>query len=474
MTAPAGQANPFAEFLARYENDPVLFVREVLGGEPFPDQLELLEAYGRRDRRIAKRSGHGVGKTTSIAWCLVHHAVCRFPQKAVVTAPTTKQLFDALYAETVSWFRKLPPALQNLYEIKAESIELKSAPTDSFISFRTSSADRPEALAGVHSAWVLLICDEASGIPQAIYEAAVGSMSGHNAATILCGNPVRTSGLFFDVFHKPEVMAQWTRLHVSCIGHPNVSLDFMAQVAATYGEGSNAWRVRVEGEFPKGEANTVIPWELLEAALKRDVRPLQVRPIWGLDVGLNQDPSSLAKRQGNCLSEKTIEFKADDDLMKVVTWVKGHWDSTLPSQRPTEINVDAIGMGAGVAHRLMELGLPARSINVSEIAGRPGFPRLRDDAWWRGREWFAKRDVNLADDQLLAAELARPTYDGTPGGKLQVESKKKTRQRTKTKSPNRADAFLLTLISEAVTANGEPAAPLSQQQPIKRVIKGLV
>ncbi len=482
--AGAPQANPFDEFLERYADNPVLFVQEVLGADPFPDQIELLEAYGRRERRIAKRSGHGVGKTTCLAWCLVHHAVCRFPQKAVCTAPTTKQLFDALYAETVTWFGMLPQDLQNAFEVKAESIVLRSAPTESFISFRTSSAERPEALAGVHSAWVLLIPDEASGIPEAIYESAVGSMSGHNATTILCGNPVRTSGLFFDVFNKPEVMDQWVRLHTSCEGHPNVSPDFMEQVKATYGEDSNAYRVRVLGEFPRAEANTVIPYEWIETSYAREVKPIFVRPIWGLDVGLSQDPSALAMRRGNVLERPTEEFKADDDLMRVVAWVKSHWDGTLPSQRPTSINVDAIGMGAAVAHRLQELQLPARAINVSEVAAmNHRFPRLRDELWWKGREWFQKKDCLLGGtdgngkawkDDKLGAELSRPTYADTPSGKIQVEPKKLTKKRTKTRSPNRADAFLLTFASEAITMSGEPNEPLSMQQPIRRVIKGMV
>jgi hypothetical protein len=82
--------------------------------------------------------------------------------------------------------------------------------------------------------------------------------------------------------------------------------------------------------------------------------------------------------------------------MRVVGWVKGHWDRTLPSDRPSEINIDGIGMGAGVAHRLAELGLPARSINVSESGSMSAqFDRLRSELWWKGREWFQKRDCNL-------------------------------------------------------------------------------
>lgn len=484
--------------MLRYRGDPVLFVREVLGvgddifavvvdGEfagqkiqvqgIFPNQLELLEAYGRRDRRIAKKSGHGTGKSTSLAWAIVHHNVCYFPQKTAVTAPTKQQLFDALYAETVSWFGKLPPTIRDLFEIKSESIHLRAAPTESFTTFKTASPEKPEALAGVHSDFVLLIGDEASGIPESNFEAASGSMSGKEAITILAGNPVRTSGMFFDVFNKPEMAADWTRISVSCVGHPNVSADFLRQMKNQYGEDSNAYRVRVLGEFPLAESNTIIPYELAATALNRDVKPAPVRPIWGVDVGIDHDPAAIAKRKGNVLTEPTEEYRPDGDPMKVVAWVKGHWDRTLPSDRPSDINVDSIGIGVGVAYRLMELGLPARAVNVSELPSmRDQFPRLRDEGWWKGREWLQKRDCNLCGDQELVAELVRPLYDTTVSGKIQVESKKATKKRTKKPSPNRADAFLLTFASEAVTASGASGTTKTAawNQPLERHIGGIV
>lgn len=464
--------NPYHQWLERYQLQPVLFVQEVFGVEPDAWQREVLEAYGsRRHRRMSIRSGHGVGKTTVLAWIILHHALTRFPQKTVCTAPTTAQLFDALMAETKAWLKKLPPGLQEMYEIKADRVELVAAPEESFIAFRTSSPEKPEALAGVHSDHVLLVADEASGIPEAIYEAASGSMSGHNALTILAGNPVRTSGLFFDTHNNADIAKMWWLKHVSCHDSPRCTPDFFADMNARYGEGSNAYRVRVLGEFPLAEANVVIPYELLHAALDRDVRPAMVRPIWGLDVGLSQDPSALCKRRGNVLEEKTKEFRCDDDLMKAVAWVKAEWDATPKPDRPSEINVDFIGLGAGVAARLRELGLPARGINVAETAAmNDQFARVRDELWWRGREWFSKRDCNIAGDELLARELSRPTYEPMPSGKTKVEAKKDTKKRTKTRSPNRADAFLLTLASDAITAAGTDPAPTSWAAPLERDI----
>src|SRR5881394_2118330 len=166
-TANAG-VNVFKQFLVLYSADPVLFVREVPGAEPDPAQAAILQAYAQGHRRIAVRSGHGIGKSTVASWALIHHLLCRHPSKAVVTAPTTAQLFDALFAELKRWCDRLPPMLKELIEVKSERIELKATPESAFISARTSRAEQPEALQGIHSEFVLLIADEASGIPESV------------------------------------------------------------------------------------------------------------------------------------------------------------------------------------------------------------------------------------------------------------------------------------------------------------------
>src|SRR5438876_4543528 len=139
MTAPA-VVNPMLDWLDRYADHAELFVREVLG---FPNELEqaqgkdiypwqrdVLAAYDRGEPRIAIRSGHGVGKTTVLAWLLWHRILCRYPQKTAVTAPSEKQLFDALWAEFRTWGLRLPPAIQSLVEVKAATAELKAAPSE--------------------------------------------------------------------------------------------------------------------------------------------------------------------------------------------------------------------------------------------------------------------------------------------------------------------------------------------------------
>ena len=191
----SGKNNIFSEFIEKYKSDPVRFVREILLEEPDPWQIELMEAT-LTERLCAVKSGHGIGKSTCCAWLMLHHMLCFYPQKTVCTAPTAAQLFDALFAELKSQLLRLPPALQQLFEVFSERITLKSDPSGSFCSARTARQENPDSLQGIHSSNVLLICDEASSVANAIFEAAGGSLSTPNSKLIMVGNPTKSEGYF--------------------------------------------------------------------------------------------------------------------------------------------------------------------------------------------------------------------------------------------------------------------------------------
>lgn len=466
------ERTPLDDFIDRYYSDPVLMVREVFGKEPMSYQIEVMEQVAKGTRQISIRSGHGVGKTATLSWLIVWFMLTRYPQKTVCTAPTTGQLYDALMAETRGAIQELPEQLQLLFNIGAESIELKAAPDKSFVSFRTSRPETPEALQGVHAENVLLIVDEASGIHEKVFEAARGSMSGHNAITILAGNPVRGSGLFFDTHKKPEVAKRWYRVHVSCLDTPLVSKNYAQEMAEQYGEESNVYRVRVLGEFPAADDDTVIPLELAEAALNRDVAAIKdAKIIWGLDVArFGSDRTSLAKRKGNVLTAKVRSWR-NLDTMETVGRVKAEYDATPSDQRPIAICVDVIGLGAGVVDRLRELALPVRGINVSESpALTERYKNLRAELWHgKALPWFQKRDCNIAGDVDLAGELTKVRYKITSNGKIQLESKEEMKKRGQP-SPDPADAFVLTFAVDAATALGGSDKFRDWKKPLKRAI----
>ena len=162
--------NPFVQARQRYLGHTKLMVRELWGpylsgnqgpGQPDIWQDAVMDAYDRRDRGIAVKACHNPGKGAVDSWIIWQQALFVFPQRVVVTAPSGPQLWDSLWNEILVWFKRLPPAWQELFEVKGDRIELKAAPEDSWISARTCRAESPEALAGVHceAGRVLLIPD---------------------------------------------------------------------------------------------------------------------------------------------------------------------------------------------------------------------------------------------------------------------------------------------------------------------------
>jgi len=462
--------NPFIQFITLYRNDPNLFVKEVLGVEPDEWQKDFLNAVASGERKISIRSGHGVGKSTTASWAMLWFLLTRYPVKVVVTAPTSAQLYDALFAELKRWVKELPQPIQDLLDVKQERIELKASATEAFISARTSRAEQPEALQGVHSDNVMLVADEASGVPEAVFEAAAGSMSGHNALTILLGNPVRSSGFFFDTHNR--LKDEWWTKRVSCIDSARVSKEYVDDMKSRYGEESNAFRIRVLGEFPKSDDDTIIPMDLLESAKHRDTRAYEDAPIvWGLDVArFGSDSSVLCKRQSNVVH--TLERWRNLDLMQLTGAVVAQYEACDHKNRPAEILVDSIGLGAGVVDRLRELKLPARGINVSESPAMGAtYLNLRAELWHKAKAWLEKRDCKIPNNEDLIGELATVRYTFTSNGKIKIESKDDIRRRG-LKSPDMADAFVLTFAADAATISWGSSS--SWNKPIKRLIRGLV
>lgn len=462
-------SNPLEEFVLEYRDDPVKFVREVLGATPLPYQAEFLQAIADGERKMSVRSGHGTGKSTSASWAMLWYVLLRFPNKVVVTAPTSGQLFDALFAELKRWINELPDQLKPMLTVKSDRVELAAAPSEAFISARTSRAETPEALAGVHSENVLLVVDEASGVPEKVFEAAAGSMSGHAATTILLSNPTRSSGTFFESQTRLSG-TYWTR-RWSCVDSPLVSEEFVDEMRLRYGEESNAFRIRVLGEFPLADDDTIIPFHLVEAATQRDIElDEDAQTVWGLDVArFGSDKTVLAKRQGNVITE--VNGWQGLDLMQTVGRVKAEYDGLPSHLRPREIMVDVIGMGGGVVDRLRELNVPVRGVNVAESPSMGDtYTNLRAELWFKMRGWLEQRGAKLPKNEQLIAELTSIRYSFASSGKMKAEGKDDMRKRGLS-SPDYADAVCLTLASDAATALGGKASTWGK--PLRRNLKGV-
>lgn len=495
MVATAEPTASLTAFLSRYgpgagETGPERLVADVFGVVPDAWQRDcLLRPVANGERQISAMTCHGPGKTAGLSWLIWTYLLSRFPQKTVATAPSGGQMEDALLAEVKLWYGRLPTVLQELYDVKADRIALRQSPADSFASFRTARPETPEILAGIHreDGFVLLIVDEASGVAEPIFESGLGSMSGWNCATVLAGNPVRTGGFFHNT-HFGDGATRWRRVHVAGCAHPDVgpasyisdrvNPEFVQMVQEEYGEESNQFRVRVLGLPPKSEGDAVIPFELIEAARDREVEANPAAPVvWGLDPARSNDLVGLAKRQANILLEPIRTWPPFNDLMPLCGAVVDVWEQTPLRLRPKAIFVDAIGLGAGVADRLKELGLPARAVNISEsptLRHRTRYRNLKTELWFDARDWFAHRDSRIPPDPRLEQELSAQKYKPLTSSGMVITLPKADMRKYlhPRRSPDRADAFILTFAGQAAIASLGPQPDWSED--VKRHRKGIV
>ena len=450
--------------LAKASVSRVFFVTQLLGANPDPWQVAVLEGLDAGDTRISIRSGHGVGKTALCSWCALHYLLFRFGVKIVVTSPSGRQMSDGLKPEINLWIARLPDGmgLKEDIEVTADRIVRLSDPKNNFISFRTARMETPEALAGIHADHVMVIVDEASGVPEVVYEAAAGTLSTAGSICLLIGNPTRARGLFYRT--HTALTDFWKCTRVSSADSPRVDQAFIEDIRKTYGVDSNQYRVRVLGEFPTTEEDMVIPFELANSAVGRDIAPIPDAAIyWGIDPGRGGDATGFCSRNATHVLE--LEEWHFPDLMRTVGKVKTKWDETAPSDRPESVYVDSIGLGAGIADRLRELGLPVVDVNVSEAPSmRERFPRLRAEVWFQARAWFEGRNVSIPGGlrfaEQLVDELTSPEMRLLSNGKTDVETKDDMRRRG-LRSPNLADALNLTFAYQGAVQSGRgtPVAP---------------
>jgi len=442
------EENSVEELLLAIALDPVLFVEGILDAKPEEWQRKALYAVRDNDR-VAIRSGHGIGKTAFLSWLILWWVLTRSPSRVACTANTASQLSDILWAEVAKWHRRMPDGLKELIEVTSAKVELTGQ--DSFAVARTARRETPEALQGFHSPNMLFLVDEASGVDDIIFEVGEGAMSTEGAKTVMTGNPTRTSGYFYEAFNKMK--DNFFTMKVASQDSTQVGPKFIEDMKAKYGEDSNIFRVRVLGEWPEADDDVVIPLHLLQSAAERDQVPAETTPVvWGLDVArFGTDKSALCKRKGNVITEPIKSWR-NKDLMEICGIILNEYETTTWSDRPVEILVDSIGLGAGVVDRLTELDLPVRGINVAESASMgERYGRLRDELWFLGKEWFEMRDCKIPNQEELIDDLSKPRFSFLSNGKLKVEGKDEMKRRG-LNSPDLADAFCLTFASRASIA----------------------
>lgn len=262
--------------LKHWAYHPPDFTADVFGVEMEPYQVEMgnILIPDMELDRLAMKSAHGVGKSASHAFVGWNFLITRPTARLVATAPTKAQLTDALWPEYGKWWAQMKlPELQNLFYLSEGHIRCKLNPKAWFAVARTSN--RPENLQGFHATHVLVQVDEASGVPEPVFETMEGILSnadfaGDECLLALTGNPNFNAGEFFNAFNKNRDL--YHRITVSgdkatrfsdrdghCFVSRRVTEKYRNRMERKYGLESAVYDVRVAGMFPRHEDDAIIP-----------------------------------------------------------------------------------------------------------------------------------------------------------------------------------------------------------------------
>ncbi|MBE5977870.1 MAG: terminase B [Paenibacillaceae bacterium] len=449
----------FKERIPIYRKNPVLFAQEVLLFEPDPWQQEALMDLAEHPK-VSIKSGQGVGKTGIEAVALLWFLTC-FPfPRVVATAPTKQQLHDVLWSEVSKW-QERAPLLQEILKWTKTYIYMKGHEKRWFATART--ATKPENMQGFHEDNMLFIIDEASGVADPIMEAILGTLSGGNNKLLMCGNPTRTSGTFYDAFYSSRRMYKCHT--VSSEDSPRTNKDNIKTLVDRFGYDSNVVRVRVRGLFPKQEDDVFIALQLLDAAIELEIDMEEENEEYTpdrIDIGVDvarfgNDNTVIAQKIDKVIPDLLVRH--GQDTMKTAGDIVRMYRSLLEKYPKYDnyiyVKIDDTGVGGGVSDRLKELQsdpeeklekLVVVPVNFAKKAPKTKSARYYDDIvtwmWANVRDLLENKEVKLPDDSILVGEFSTRKYNFQSNGKQRLESKDELKKRGLT-SPDRADAVAL-------------------------------
>jgi hypothetical protein len=228
-----------------------------------------------------------------------------------------------------------------------------------------------------------------------------------------------------------------------------------------YGEDSDVYRVRVLGEFPQQEADSLISVDDVSKAIEREVDvPKQFEKKMGVDVArFGDDRTVIIVRQMEKVIRKEV-FSTLDTMEIVGQVLKIKKKEFIKAEN---INIDVIGIGAGVVDRLKEQGHSVNEVNVgTSPKDRENYINLRAELYAdKVKSWIKTADL-LDDDDFY--ELSNIKYKFNSTGKLQIESKEDMKKRG-LESPDVADALMLTFADTEVFEMPSQSEPLEGYYP---------
>lgn len=451
------------EEFSRYENDPVGFVRDVLGADPWTMQEEIAEAL-LTDPLVTVRSCHASGKDWLAArlalwWTYALRGL------VVLTGPTATQVEEILMRGEV---REAFGGSDLPGELHVKALRPDEEGKAGILA---KTATGVSALTGFHETRVLFCITEAQD-PEIghAWDAAFACTTGAEDRILTLGNPTERAGRFYQAHRETS---DWRSFKIEASDIPNVrkgrtvvpgllTREGVRRFAREYGEQSGFYKSRVLAEFPEQAEEGLIRRSWLEAAADRfESRELHAaardeEPVVGVDVGRRgPDKTIAAIRRGPVLQEirevgnrnptKTAD-RVEEVLQEVGfytgdEYVQGGTLKKVPKRG--RVVVDTLGVGARVADPLQEAGYDVTEYKGSLSPGRPQkYANLRAESYWHLRNLLEDGEIALPRDEELFEELLAISWSPTGQGKIQMEAKADVKKKIR-RSPDRADAVAM-------------------------------
>ena len=483
------------QWLASVSNDPLAFV---LGAFPWAEPDTLLEKFDGPEPwqrevlilirsglltpneaiQLAVASGHGIGKSALVAWIILWAFMTAPDTLGVVTANTETQLKTKTWARLGEWFNLIWFARDH-FNLTATALLSKDPTRERTwrIDMVPWSEKNTEAFAGLHNRGkrVVLIMDEASAIPDLIWEVAEGALTDADTEImwIAFGNPTRNVGRFKECFAGGRFASHWK---TSQIDSRTVSFTNKKQIERwreAYGEDSDFFRIRVLGIFPRHGLMEFFSAADIEAAMTREVSISQMDPLaLGVDVArYGANASVIFPRKGR--DARSIPRKRFTGLSTVE--LATHVFSTHTELRSDGIFIDGGGVGGGVVDNVRNMHLFCYDVQFGSKNDIPGtvwgtegerYANKRGGMHGALRSWL-KTGAIPNDPELRAALLAIRYYFNLRD-EIVLEAKEDIMEEHPEISLDDVDALALTFaypLAAHANAGGEfPTKPLVETE----------
>ena len=399
--------------------------------------------------RLSVSSGRGIGKSALVSWLTLWMLSTRIGASVIISANSESQLRSVTWAEITKWASMLINA--HWFETSATKItpakwltdlvekDLKRGCRYWSVEGKLWTIENPDAYAGVHNAdGIMLIYDEASGIPQEIWDVSAGFFTEQTENRFWCvfSNPRRNSGAFFETHNLKR--QYWLTKTVDARTVEGTDKAIYEQIIDENGADSFQAFVEVYGIFPSADSDQFIGSDIVnDAALRPRYKDLSAPIIIGADPArFGADSTVILVRQGRDIV--SIKRLKGADTMEVV----GHIIDAIEEYKPALVVIDEGGLGGGVVDRLKEQKYKVRGVNFGQKSKNPlAFGNLRAQMWNDMRTWL--KTASIPDDRLLKVDLTGPKMKPDSKGTIFLESKKDMAARGLA-SQDSADALAVT------------------------------